>query len=88
MHKQLGLVRAALADRPEVPVHGVLCFVDADWPLIGGSFVVQGVGVLWMKKLTTKLTLPGPLGPDDVADLQWQLHEAFPRQREQSTQTR
>lgn len=25
MHKQLGLVRAALADQPDVPVHGVLC---------------------------------------------------------------
>jgi hypothetical protein len=82
MHKQLALVQAALADQPDVPVHGVLCFVDADWPLIGGSFTVQGVAVLWMKKLKARLIEPGPLDPDRIADLQWQLHEAFPRQKE------
>lgn len=85
MHKQVGLVRAALADQPDVPVCGVLCFVDADWPLIGGSFTVQGVAVLWMKKLRQKLIEPGPLDPDRIADLQWQLHETFPRQKERST---
>ena len=81
MHKQVGLVRQALIDYPDVPVRGVLCFVEADWPLIGGSFTVQGVAVLWMKKLKSLLAEPGPLGPDDIAELQWRLHEAFPRQR-------
>lgn len=85
MHKQLGLVRAALADQPDVPVHGVLCFVDADWPLIGGSFTVQGVSVMWPKKLKLLLTEAGPLDADRIADLQWQLHEAFPRQKERTT---
>ncbi|MCG2804654.1 nuclease-related domain-containing protein [Propionicimonas sp.] len=80
MHKQLGLVKAALADRPEVPVHGVLCFLDADWPVFGGSFVIGGVHVLWPKKLRAMLTEPGTLDADQIADLQWQLHEAFPRQ--------
>lgn len=28
-----------------VPVRGVLCFVEADWPLIGGDFRIAGV---WM----------------------------------------
>lgn len=84
MHKQVGLVRALLADEPEVPVRGVLCFVDADWPLIGGSFAVRGVDVLWMKKLKTILTAPGELGVDQIADLQWKLHEAFPRQKERN----
>lgn len=82
MHKQLGLVRAALADEPDVPVRGVLCFVDADWPLIGGSFAVQGVSAMWPKKLKAMLAQPGPLDVNRIADLQWQLHEAFPRQRE------
>lgn len=79
MHKQVSLVRRVLADYAEVPVRGVLCFVEADWPLIGGSFSVQGVQVLWMKKLKTLLAEPGPLGPDEIAELQWQLHEALPR---------
>lgn len=82
MHKQLGLVQAAVADHPDVPVRGVLCFVDADWPLIGGSFTVQGISVLWPKKLKATLAEAGPLEAARVADLQWQLHEAFPRQRE------
>jgi len=84
MHKQLGLVRAALADQPDVPVHGVLCLVDADWPLIGGSFTVQGVSVMWPKKLKALLAEAGPLDADRIADLQWQLHEAFPRQKDSS----
>lgn len=83
MHKQLGLVQAALADQPDVPVHGVLCFVDADWPLFGGPFSVQGVGVTGIKKLRERLIMSGPLDPDRIADLQWQLHETFPRQKQQ-----
>lgn len=80
MHKQVELVRSALADLPEtVPTSGTLCFVEADWPLLGGSFVVQGVKVLWPKKLTALLTAPGPLDADEIAALQWRLHQAFPR---------
>lgn len=79
--KQVGLVRSALADQPDVPVRGMLCFIDADWPLIGGDFMVRDVGVLWPKKLAKLLTAPGPLAPDRIAELQWQLHEAFPRSR-------
>ena len=79
--KQVGLVRAALADQPDVPVRGMLCFIDADWPLIGGDFMVRDVGLLWSKKLSRLLTALGPLAADRVAALQWQLHEAFPRSR-------
>jgi hypothetical protein len=82
MHKQVALVRAALVDQPEVPVRGVLCFVDADWPLIGGAFTVNDVAVLWPKKLKALLAESGPVDPDQIADVQWQLHEAFPRQKQ------
>lgn len=82
MNKQLGLVRAALADQPDVPVRGVLCFVGADWPIFGGSFIVHGVSVVWPKKLKASLLEPGPLDPGQIADLQWQLHAAFPRQKD------
>lgn len=50
--KQMGLVRDVL---PEVRVNGVLCFVEADWPLIGGSFTSRGVTALWPKKLMAML---------------------------------
>nr|NLI48798.1 NERD domain-containing protein [Propionibacterium sp.] len=82
MHKQVSLVRDALADQPEVRVQGVLCFIDADWPVFGGSFTMNDVAVVWPKKLKATLTAPGVMGPDQIADLQWRLHEAFPRQKQ------
>jgi hypothetical protein len=39
-----------------VPVTGALCFVDADWPLIGGAFATRGIHVLWPKRLARMLT--------------------------------
>ena len=36
----------------------MLCFVDADWPLIGGSFTVRGVDVVWPMKLVKELSAP------------------------------
>jgi hypothetical protein len=56
--KQVGIVRAIVGD--DVPVNGVLCFIDADWPLIGGSFSTRGVEVLWPKKLYPRLAAPTP----------------------------
>lgn len=62
-------------------IRGRLAGIDADWPLIDGDFMVRDVGVLWPKKLSKLLTTPGPLASDRIAELQWQLHEAFPRSR-------
>jgi hypothetical protein len=50
--RQVELVRRVVG---EVPVTGVLCFVDADWPLIGGSFTTRDVHVLWPKRLAKAL---------------------------------
>lgn len=51
-----------------VPVFGALCFVDADWPLIGGSFTTRGVEVCWPKKLVKRLvSLGGHVDVDAVA---------------------
>ena len=56
--KQVALVQELL---PGVP----LCFVEADWPLIGGAFTTRGVHVLWPKRLAKLLT--ESRGPLDVA---------------------
>lgn len=48
-----------------LPVRGVLCFVGADWPLLGGDFTTRGVQVLWPRKLV-KLVTATPYGPVDV----------------------
>lgn len=74
------LVRSALgaAGLADVPVHGALCFVEADWPLIGGSFVIADVAVLWPKKLAERLVAAGPLTADDVEAAHRALGPAFP----------
>ena len=50
-------VRGSVGD--DIPVRGVLCFVEADWPLIGGPFVTRDVDVLWPKKLYPRLQEQG-----------------------------
>lgn len=55
---QVDLVRAIVVD--DVPVTGVLFFIEAEWPLIGGAFSTRGVEVLWPKKLYPRLTAAGP----------------------------
>ena len=74
--KQVDVVRAIVGD--DIPVIGVLCFVEADWPLIGGAFTTRGVHVLWPKKLYPRLTSEGPHGAD-VAALHHSLATALPQ---------
>ena len=56
---------------PEVPVRGILCFVDSEWPLLSGPFRVNGVEVLWPKKLVSRLTeaAPAQVEVDAVAEV-------------------
>jgi hypothetical protein len=63
---------------PEVPVTGVLCFVEADWPLIGGAFATRGVDVVWPRKLYKALASPGPLNAAAVNELHHALATALP----------
>jgi phage gp16-like protein len=73
--KQVDVVRGLLDD--DVPVHGVLCFVEADWPLIGGTFTTRGVPALWPKKLYPKLQAEGPFTADTVAEIHRKLAHAL-----------
>jgi Nuclease-related domain len=78
--KQVHLVREALAraGHPDVPVHGMLCFVDADWPLFGGSFTIGGHDVLWPKKAFSQLTQAGPMDAAAIAATVRALATHFP----------
>jgi hypothetical protein len=51
--KQVDLVRELVGN---VPVTGALCFIEADWPLVGGAFTTRDVHVLWPKRLTKLLS--------------------------------
>lgn len=62
----------------DVPVHGVLCFVGADWPLVGGTFTTRGVQALWPSKLYHQLQAEGPVTAGKVAELHRKLASALP----------
>jgi len=71
--KQVALVRAVVGD---LPATGALCFVEADWPLLGGPFTTRDVHVLWPKKLAKALS-EGTEGPIDVAGISERLAGHF-----------
>jgi len=74
--KQIEIVRDALDS--ELPVHGVLCFIGADWPLIGGSFTTREVEVTWPKKLYRKLQAEGPVEAQLINETHRRLATTFP----------
>lgn len=71
--KQVGVVRDLVGD---VPVTGALCFVEADWPLIGGAFAAGGIHVLWPKRLA-KVIAEQTAGDVDVAATRESLASRF-----------
>jgi len=74
--KQVEIVRGVVGDG--VPVHGVICFVEADWPLLGGAFATRGVEVLWPKRLYPRLKVGGEIGSEKLSDLIRQLAAVLP----------
>lgn len=73
--RQVAEVRRVLGDA--APVRGALAFVDADWPLIGGDFVVRDVAVVWPRRLA-KLMLRREAPTVDVDDVSRRIAERFP----------
>ena len=81
VHKQVDRVSELLARDgigQDIPVRGMLCFVEGDWPLLGGSFTVEGLDVLWPKKARKIIATPGPLGDDRLRELHRHLAAEFP----------
>lgn len=76
VQSQVERVALSLGDAVS-PVHGVLCFLDADWPLIGGSFTVDGIQVLWPRLLIKRMTETLLLDVDVESVHNW-LANAFP----------
>lgn len=73
--KQVGHVREVVGD---VPVFGVLCFVDADWGFFPDAFTVNGVHVVWPKKLAGMIVKSGEPSID-VASVAEQIAQRLPR---------
>ncbi|WP_344048546.1 nuclease-related domain-containing protein [Microbacterium aoyamense] len=76
VRSQVARVKTAIAD-DAVPVHGALCFIDADWPLIGGSFTIDDVLVTWPRNLIKRMTEDSTT-PIDTDTIHARLARAFP----------
>lgn len=76
VQSQVERVTAALEEAVP-PVTGVLCFLEADWSLIGGSFSVDGVHVVWPRLLVQRMMDAAPQ-PIDVDRIHTQIARAFP----------
>lgn len=74
--KQVGIVREVIGD--QIAVQGVLCFVEADWPLLGGSFTTRGVEVMKPKKLYPLLLAGDRADMHAVEDVYRRLASALP----------
>jgi len=77
MIRQVEVVRGVVGDA--VPIRGVICFVDADWPLLAGAFTTRGVDVLWPKKLYPQLRAAGELGGEALEHLYRSLATKLPQ---------
>jgi hypothetical protein len=64
----LGQVELVCEQTEEVPVTGVLCFVEADWPIVGGAFTTRAIHVLWPTRLV-KILLRDTAEKVDVASV-------------------
>ena len=73
-HVESVLLAAGLEN---VPIGGMLCFVDSEWPLFGAEFVVHGISVLWPTKAAKHLVQPGPLGSETVDRVHRLLASSF-----------
>ncbi|HMM83319.1 MAG TPA: nuclease-related domain-containing protein [Terrimesophilobacter sp.] len=80
VHKQMARVTTALvnANLVDVRVAGMLCFVEADWPLLGGEFSISGIDVLWPRRAVHLIRKPGPIDASSSQRIFRTLAEAFP----------
>ena len=80
VRKQVGMLEDALAKHgfAGIPVGGMLCFVEGDWPLIGGDFVIDGLNVLWPRKAASLLVKPGTMDAATADRVHRALALAFP----------
>jgi hypothetical protein len=75
--KQISIVRELIGD--QVAIQGVLCFVEADWPLFASPFTTRGVEVMRPKKLYPLLLADGgPAAVGALEDVYRRLASALP----------
>jgi hypothetical protein len=56
----------------------MLCFVEADWPLIGGDFTIANLRVLWPRKAADRIVMWGSIDDATAHQIHQTLASAFP----------
>jgi hypothetical protein len=77
LDRQVEAVRAALDGDSDIPVQGVLCFTNADLPLLGTPKMRNHL-LLYRKALAKRLNADGPLSPEVIDELARRLAVALP----------
>jgi hypothetical protein len=78
LRKQVALVDAAMKSiDPAVPVHGAICFVDAQLPLLG-TIRFGGFRMLHPRGLVRHIGRSGPLPASELATVAGELAARFP----------
>ena len=76
--RQVDLVQLVLATvAPTVAVHGALCFVEADLPMLG-ALTFHGYPLLYPKPLAKRINAAGPVTSDQISLLAGALARRFP----------
>ncbi len=80
LDKQVAAVHAALQSggHGDVPVIGVLCFVDGLFPVFNGGYRVGSRLVVSPRKLTQIVAMPGPITEDERYELYCALGDRLP----------
>ncbi len=75
---QVALVDSALVGIISgVPVHGALCFIDSELPLLG-TLTLGGFAIVHPKPLAKRINSAGPLSQTGIGRLASQLAQLFP----------
>ena len=74
---QVAATEAALGEA-EIPVSPVLCFIDAEWPLLGGPRDFKGVLIESERSLKRRVARPGDLDLEEVRETAMVLAQALP----------
>ncbi len=79
LDRQVAAVRAALTTAvPDAPIHGVLCFVDADLPMFG-TLSMRSHLLLYRRPLSKRLKAGGPWSRDQIDHAARVLDIALPQ---------
>jgi Nuclease-related domain len=78
LDRQVAAVRSAMFGvATDVPVHGALCFVDADLPMLGRR-IFRGYPLVYPPALARLIKASGVLPPEQVHQVAAHLSSRFP----------